>query len=123
MLLLALKKSPDKIVFKFLLTIIFLTLLNGCSSLSPLSDATKSHHVAKAYKDRGMARLVLEDSYKDAIRDFTMAIEFYPEDAGSYVNRGLAYSKTGDKESARKDFKKAISLDSELKKVLRPFLR
>jgi len=85
----------------------------GCASVSSLPE------LSKAYNDRGRAKLILDEDYRGAVEDFTLAIEFNPEDADLYVGRGMAYLKMGHREAAQKDFDKAASLNSNLKKALR----
>jgi tetratricopeptide (TPR) repeat protein len=47
-----------------------------------------------------------------AIAAFTKAIQINPRDALAYVNRGLAYSRTGDFRQARSDFNRALAVDA-----------
>jgi tetratricopeptide (TPR) repeat protein len=75
--------------------------------------------VFEAYSERGRVNLVYGND-KDAIEDFTFAIEFNPRDADSYAGRGLAYLKMGNPGAAKTDFEKAISIRPDLEKVLRP---
>jgi tetratricopeptide (TPR) repeat protein len=78
--------------------------------------------ISQAYYDRGIARFLLEEDYMKAIDDFTTAIEFLPSDPDLYIARGLVYLKIGKNGEAESDFKKAISLNSELENVLTPLL-
>ncbi|NWF91326.1 MAG: tetratricopeptide repeat protein [Syntrophaceae bacterium] len=94
----------------------FYLFLISCATVTPLPE------VSKAYHDRGKVKLVLDENYEGAIDDFTKAIEFNPKDADLYVARGLAYLKKGEAGAARGDFNKAVSLNPDLKKILKPFL-
>jgi tetratricopeptide (TPR) repeat protein len=100
----------------FVLGLCFLLLscaTSGSFSSSPLTD------ISETYNDRGRAYLVNEN-YEKAIKDFTLAIEFDPNNADAYVGRGLTYQKMGNIEMAKKDFDKAASLDPQMRKILKP---
>lgn len=58
----------------------------------------------------GYIQLVLRNDPKSAIPYFTDAIRSNPDYAEAFYNRGMAYRLTGDNESARKDFLKALSI-------------
>jgi Flp pilus assembly protein TadD len=47
----------------------------------------------------------------EALREYTQAIEFHPEDIASLVNRGEIYLRTGKFSEAAQDLKRAIDLD------------
>jgi tetratricopeptide (TPR) repeat protein len=105
-----------------------LSFLFGCATTRSETagsyiDKTKpllsQAEIAKAYSDRGVARLMVEEDYAGAAKDFTAAIDFNPAKADLYVGRGLAYLKMGNKEAAKSDFDKAVALDPSLKSVLR----
>jgi len=51
--------------------------------------------------------------YKQAIDDFSQAIQLHPAFAESYYNRGLAYDKMGDYKAAIEDFSQAIHLKND----------
>ena len=51
-------------------------------------------------------------NYPDAARAYTRAINSYPEYTAAFVNRGLAYLKSGRYERAFSDFNIAVRLDS-----------
>lgn len=55
----------------------------------------------------------LVDSNNKAIADFTKVIEFTPEHAGAYFERGQCYAAIGDYVRAITDFTKAIELGKE----------
>ena len=46
--------------------------------------------------------------YDEAIEEFTKALDYDDTLADAYYNRGLAYEKLGNIESAMKDFQQAI---------------
>ena len=48
-----------------------------------------------------------------AIEDYTKAIELNPQHANAYHNRGLAWSKKGDRDKAIEDYNKAIELNPQ----------
>ena len=48
-----------------------------------------------------------------AIEDYTRAIELDPEDAGFYINRGIAYGASGNLSPAIRDLDEAIRLRPE----------
>ncbi|NJL42541.1 MAG: tetratricopeptide repeat protein [Pseudanabaena sp. SU_2_4] len=62
-----------------------------------------------AYLNRGISRLTLGD-LKDAIEDFTKAIELKPDNAQAYTGRGRARVALSDKQGAIEDFQKSASL-------------
>jgi tetratricopeptide (TPR) repeat protein len=49
-------------------------------------------------------------SLSKAFADYNKAIVLWPKNAVAYYNRGLAYSKKGESNSALKDFETAIAL-------------
>ncbi len=51
-------------------------------------------------------------NFKDAIEQFSKAIEQNPDFERAYVNRALSYSKTGDHLNSARDFDKAIILNA-----------
>ena len=57
----------------------------------------------KNYYYRGLAYYKLQQ-YKEAIDDFSVAIEGNPSDIRAYEKRGDAYCQTGDYDNAIKDF-------------------
>lgn len=59
---------------------------------------------------RGKA-LLMASKYKEAIDDFSIAVQYTPKVAEYYFNRGHAYLKLGKKSEARKDFKKTLELN------------
>jgi tetratricopeptide (TPR) repeat protein len=60
---------------------------------------------------QGLVALQEQDE-SGAIAAFTKAIQINPRDALAYVNRGLAYSRTGDFRQARSDFNRALAVDA-----------
>jgi len=45
-------------------------------------------------------QISLEKEKKEAILDYTKAIEINPNDADAYYNRGISKAKSGDREGA-----------------------
>ena len=52
-----------------------------------------------------------EGRQQDAMKEYSKAIEIYPENVGVYIGRGNIYDDLGQYEKAIKDFDKAIELD------------
>jgi len=104
-----------------LLTTVILAFSSTPAKVRAREVTEGDRRISSAYHERGVVKCV-DDDYAGAIEDFTSAIEFNPEVADSYVGRGLAYMKTGNKGSAKTDFDKAISMRPGLEKVLRPLL-
>jgi tetratricopeptide (TPR) repeat protein len=75
-----------------------------------LQTRLPSYQKSYAYLNRGYAYNA-KWRLDDAIRDFTVSIEFNPKVADAYTNRGLAYQRKGDNDKAIADFTKAIELD------------
>ena len=71
----------------------------------------------QAYNNRGAAYR-LQGDYTRAILDYNEAIKIDPKYASAYYNRGLAHiiedSPKRDVEQAKKDYLKAVELNSEL---------
>ena len=74
--------------------------------MSPKSNLPED---AKAYTNRGVAKLKLGD-YRGAIADFDRAIELNPDAAAACYGRGGAKSKLGDYEGAIADYSRAIEI-------------
>ncbi len=68
------------------------------------------------YQGRGFAYF-LQRKFILAIKDFTKAIEYNPNDAVTYYSRGTAYSLTYEFDLAIKDYTKAIELDPKFSDV------
>ena len=62
------------------------------------------------YFSSGLAKADLGDK-KEAIEDYTKAIEIDPKNASAYHNRGLAKVDLGDEKGALEDYVKAIELN------------
>ena len=75
-----------------------LTLLLGCASIP-----------AQLAVDRGY-QYVLNGNFRDAIGEFTEAINLSPKYGLAYANRGLAYYYLGEIDNAIKDFSQAVTL-------------
>jgi lipoprotein NlpI len=71
-----------------------------------LSDQNKRG----AFNNRGIAYKNKRD-YKNAIQDFSAAIELNPNDTKALNNRGALYMTLGDWESAIEDYDRALNLD------------
>jgi small glutamine-rich tetratricopeptide repeat-containing protein alpha len=72
--------------------------------------AAKYTKTAEQHKDAGN-EFVRQANYKDALTEYTLAIEGDPNNAIYYANRGLAYQKLNNHEQAIADLEKAISLN------------
>jgi len=92
-------------------------LCAGCATVKTMPD------VAQAYRERGMVKLAVDQDYEAAAMDYSRAIEFDPEAADSYAGRGLAYLQQREFEKAGKDFDKAVSLNSDMRKPLEGLIR
>lgn len=96
-------------------TIFFIGLQFGCSTYQPFPD------IAQEFSRRGQVRLATDSDYNGAIEDFTRAIEFNPQDSTSYLGRAIARQKLGYVDSAREDYRAAVSLNPSLAAVIKPF--
>lgn len=67
----------------------------------------------KWYLQRGVISLNELKNPKDAIKDFTKAIELSPNEIILFYNRGTAYIQTSDWKKAKADFDKLISLQPD----------
>ncbi len=65
---------------------------------------------ASGFIERGKC-YVAKNSLKEAISDFTKAINAFPKDKKAYVERAIAYDKAGDREKADADRKIAETLN------------
>ncbi|MEI6816134.1 MAG: tetratricopeptide repeat protein [Bacteroidota bacterium] len=82
------------------------------SEMTFLNDIIlKSPNKPRAYNNRGTL-LGTDNKIKEAIMDFSKAIELQPNYLKSYNNRGSLYAKENNIELALKDYSKAIEIDS-----------
>lgn len=84
------------------------------SEVIPLQPDTSMLSIA--YACRGFAYF-LRREFNSAIKDFTKAIEYKPNDAVTYYSRGTAYSLTREFDLAIKDYTRAIELNPEFSAV------
>ncbi len=75
-----------------------------------------SPHCARAYNNRGGARLILSD-HTEAISDFNMAIELAPAYVSAYHNRANAYLDAEEYAKAVVDYTRAIELNPQFVKA------
>ena len=80
----------------------------------------RNHHGVITAKHRGggqkkLYRIIDFKRQKDGIPATVKAIEYDPQDAYSWNNRGIAKRQTGDKAGAIADFKKALEINPDLK--------
>ena len=68
--------------------------------------------VARTYLLMGLAQYE-QGKHRNAIQDYTRAIETAPDYVTAYVNRGLSHSMKGSYKQALADFDKALQLDPE----------
>ena len=97
-------KYGEKII-KMNIFIIFVSFLGflGCSVLS-VEDRAERHRQA------GASHFVKGD-YAGAIKEFSKAIEIYPNFARAYYNRGQSYYRSGKNDLAIADFRKSVEID------------
>jgi len=98
-----------------IICILFLVgvLYSGCASLSEIKgggDFQKQYRLYQGYVRAGYGALN-QKRYKEAIDQYSKAIEISPFEASHYYHRGLARYRKGDKERAIEDFDRAIILD------------
>ncbi|HEY3251960.1 MAG TPA: tetratricopeptide repeat protein, partial [Ignavibacteria bacterium] len=62
------------------------------------------------YNNIGMCYLE-SARYKDAIKNFTLAVEAKPDFAAAYNNLGDCYEKMGDKQKAKENYQRALDID------------
>lgn len=67
--------------------------------------------LARGSPDRGILNDKLKGKYKQAIADYTKAIEINPGDAYAYHKRGIAYASRNDFSHAEADFSRALELN------------
>ena len=67
---------------------------------------------ADAYYNRGRAYFDL-GHYRQAIEDYSKAIEIKPDYEDAYINRGAAYAQLGDANLSINDFRMAAKRGSE----------
>jgi tetratricopeptide (TPR) repeat protein len=88
----------------------------GIKGLAELINELKKNNqhsvTERTLNDFGYQRM-RENKIPDAIEIFKLNIEIYPIFANGYSNLGEAYMKIGDKELAKKNFKKSLELDPE----------
>ena len=75
------------------------------TSVPPISNES-SETAADLYEQGKTA--VAQENYRDAIANFSQAIQLNPNRAEYYYERGLVLGKLGDKEGAIRDFDSAI---------------
>ncbi len=86
----------------------------ACSALIE-SGAETRENIAIAYYNRGLAYENL-DNYEKAIADFSKAIAFNPDDADSYLYRGIDKTRIGDKAGGDADIETAKRLNPNIGK-------
>jgi tetratricopeptide (TPR) repeat protein len=82
---------------------------------SALADFNKSLAIgpnAIAFSYRGRAWLALDDKEK-AFADFREALRMSPNDISALEGRGEAYEQSGDLDSARADYERALSINPD----------
>ncbi len=84
-----------------------------------LIPQTSEHPIQRAKLQTKYAwRLVLKGRYKAAVSAYQQAIKKNPKSAPSYVGLGIALTKLGNTDTARKAFLKALNLDPLLPSAL-----
>ncbi|MEZ4938250.1 MAG: tetratricopeptide repeat protein [Crocinitomicaceae bacterium] len=74
------------------------------------SKSLKEEKDYRTYMGRAQV-LINQQKYKEALKDYTDAIELEPEDSRIYYNRGNCFLEMGEEQAAYADFNKAIDLD------------
>ncbi|MEQ1885832.1 MAG: tetratricopeptide repeat protein [Bryobacteraceae bacterium] len=74
---------------------------------------TSAPERARAEYEAGM-RMMGPNSYPEAIKTFTHSISIWPNIPQAYLNRGIAYYHTSQRNEALDDFDRAIQLDPNL---------
>jgi lipoprotein NlpI len=86
----------------------------ACTALIE-SRAETRENTAIAYYNRGLAYENL-DKYENAIADFSKAIALNPDDADSYLYRGIDKTRLGDKDGGEADIETAKRLNPNIGK-------
>lgn len=71
---------------------------------------SKNSAYTNAYYNLGFIALVNKKDYPEAIKQFSKAIEIDQNYVEAFYNRGVAYQYSGNKKSAEKDFRSALSI-------------
>ncbi len=113
----AIRLDPDNARYRSNLAVILLETGNPAAALAELdrivalsgpSSATLNH--------RGLAQSRL-GLHREAVIDFTGALEHDEGNAQAYVNRGVAYAKLGARTRAIADFERALAIDPRLRQA------
>lgn len=88
--------------------------ITACSALIESGVETREN-TAVAYYNRGLAYENL-DKFQNAIDDFTKAIALNPDDASSYLYRGIDRTRLGDKAGGDADIETAKRLNPNIGK-------
>lgn len=86
-----------------------ITLFSKAINLCPIT-------AVPSFAFRGKA-LLMTNRNQEAIDDFSIVLQYAPNVAEGYFNRGQAYLKVGNSKAARKDFQMAIRLDPQYKEA------
>jgi len=78
-----------------------------------LNQVAEEFHPFFIYYNRGLSYLAA-GTYRQAIEDFSKAIEFGPRSAEAFVRRAMANQQLGEMERSLADYNHAIELDSRL---------
>ncbi|KAM9797828.1 tetratricopeptide repeat protein 32 [Neosynchiropus ocellatus] len=68
--------------------------------------------VATAYNNRGQIKYLRVD-FREAVEDYTSAIQADSRQAAPYYNRGLIHYRLGFFEEAKSDFRQALRIDPD----------
>ena len=85
-------------------------------AIQDYTTAIKLDPEMKYYKNRGLTYLEKKE-YKNALKDFNLALSFGSENSVLYFNRGYAKALTGNYNGAIRDYSKAISFDPTNAKI------
>ena len=82
-------------------------------AISLITDNTSTRLKAILYSNRGESKIIL-GSVEEGIIDLNKSIKIDPDFNSSYEYRGIGYFKLDNQDQACKDFKKAISIGSDI---------
>ncbi|MEG2338959.1 MAG: tetratricopeptide repeat protein, partial [Clostridium sp.] len=92
----------------------YLESYNYKDAISDFSKLIDRSSIPDYYFYRGMAKASLKD-YKGSVDDYTLAIEFDPNDGQMYISRGAAYKSMGKYKEAIQDYQRAGNVNYSLK--------
>jgi tetratricopeptide (TPR) repeat protein len=82
-------------------------VFHGCTYQGPVKKIVTEKRIIRANT------YMQEGKYKDAVADYTKALQVNPLDATAYNNRGLAWERKGNYDKAIADFTKAVEINPQ----------